>query len=179
MEIVRDWEGSSWDTIPTFAWRGLKKSTKYFSQGGWWIFYCIMVLRPLLDLDRFFSFLIHTQSVGLLERGISPSQGRYLPTEQHKHRINAQTSMLRVGFEPTIPVFERAKTVHALHRAAAGIGSRWIHKTIILPVVLYGCETWSLTVREEHKLDGVWEQGAEENIWIEERWNDRRLEKTT
>jgi hypothetical protein len=24
--------------------------------------------------------------------------------------------------------------------------------TIILPVVPYGCETWSLTVREEHKL---------------------------
>jgi hypothetical protein len=27
-----------------------------------------------------------------------------------------------------------------------------IYKTIILPVVLYGCEIWSLTVREEHKL---------------------------
>jgi hypothetical protein len=27
-----------------------------------------------------------------------------------------------------------------------------IYKTIILPVVLYGCETCSLTVREEHKL---------------------------
>jgi hypothetical protein len=27
-----------------------------------------------------------------------------------------------------------------------------IYKTIILSVVLYGCETWSLTVREEHKL---------------------------
>jgi hypothetical protein len=26
-----------------------------------------------------------------------------------------------------------------------------IYKTIILPVVLYGWETWSLTVREEHK----------------------------
>jgi hypothetical protein len=25
-------------------------------------------------------------------------------------------------------------------------------KTIFLPVVLYGCGTWSLTVREEHKL---------------------------
>jgi hypothetical protein len=25
-----------------------------------------------------------------------------------------------------------------------------IHKTIILPLVLYGCETWSLTLREEH-----------------------------
>jgi hypothetical protein len=34
------------------------------------------------------------------------------------------------------------------------------HKTIILPVVLYGCETWSLTLREE--------QGAEEDIWTEE-----------
>jgi hypothetical protein len=27
-----------------------------------------------------------------------------------------------------------------------------IHKTIILPVVLYECETWSLTVREEYTL---------------------------
>jgi hypothetical protein len=26
------------------------------------------------------------------------------------------------------------------------------YKTLILPVVLYGCETWSLTVREERKL---------------------------
>jgi hypothetical protein len=25
-----------------------------------------------------------------------------------------------------------------------------IHKTINLPVVLYGCETWSLALREEH-----------------------------
>jgi hypothetical protein len=27
-----------------------------------------------------------------------------------------------------------------------------IYKTIILPVVLYACETWSLTLREEHRL---------------------------
>jgi hypothetical protein len=27
-----------------------------------------------------------------------------------------------------------------------------IYKTIILPVVLYGCETWSLTLWEEHRL---------------------------
>jgi hypothetical protein len=27
-----------------------------------------------------------------------------------------------------------------------------IYKTIILTVVLYGCETWSLTLREEHRL---------------------------
>jgi hypothetical protein len=27
-----------------------------------------------------------------------------------------------------------------------------IYKTIILPVVLYGCEPWFLTLREEHRL---------------------------
>jgi hypothetical protein len=27
-----------------------------------------------------------------------------------------------------------------------------IYKTVILPVVLCGCETWSLTLREEHRL---------------------------
>jgi hypothetical protein len=27
-----------------------------------------------------------------------------------------------------------------------------IYKTIILPVVLCGCEAWSLTLREQHKL---------------------------
>jgi hypothetical protein len=27
-----------------------------------------------------------------------------------------------------------------------------LYKTIILPVVLYGSETWSLTLREEHRL---------------------------
>ena len=26
------------------------------------------------------------------------------------------------------------------------------YKTNIVPVVLYGCETWSLTLREEHRL---------------------------
>jgi len=27
-----------------------------------------------------------------------------------------------------------------------------IYRTIILPVILYGCEAWSLTLREERKL---------------------------
>jgi hypothetical protein len=27
-----------------------------------------------------------------------------------------------------------------------------IYKTIILPVVMYGCETWPLTLREEHRV---------------------------
>jgi hypothetical protein len=52
-------------------------------------FIYLWLYSPLLDLGRFFSFLIRTQLVGLLGRGISPSQGCYLHTGQHKHRINA------------------------------------------------------------------------------------------
>jgi hypothetical protein len=98
-----------------------------------------------------------------------------------------------VGFEPTIPAFERAKTFHASDRVATvivgtavttqnlieqgikrrlNLGNACYHsvqnlssshllskyvnirtyKTIILPVVLYGHETRSLTLREEHRL---------------------------
>jgi hypothetical protein len=64
-------------------------------------------------------FLNLRHSVGFLGRVISPSQGRYLTQTQNKHE---QTSMPTVGFEPTIPVFERANTDHALDRAATVIG---------------------------------------------------------
>jgi hypothetical protein len=37
------------------------------------------------------------------------------------------------------------------HSAVESVKIR-IYKTIILPVVLYECETWSLTLREEHRL---------------------------
>jgi membrane protein YdbS with pleckstrin-like domain len=37
-----------------------------------------------------------------------------------------------------------------------------IYKTIILLVVLYRCEAWSLPLWEEHR-----EEGVEENIWTE------------
>jgi hypothetical protein len=40
-----------------------------------------------------------------------------------------------------------------------------IHKTIILPVVLYGCETWSLTLREEHRLRVFENRVLRKAIW--------------
>jgi hypothetical protein len=69
----------------------------------------------------FSSIIIFSQTVGLHGRVISLLQGHYLNTGQHKHRINAythQTFIPWVGFEPTIPAFKRAKTVHALDCAA-------------------------------------------------------------
>jgi len=32
-----------------------------------------------------------------------------------------------------------------------------IYRTIILPVILYGCDTWSLTLREERRLVRLFE----------------------
>jgi hypothetical protein len=40
-----------------------------------------------------------------------------------------------------------------------------VHRTIILPVVLYGCETRSLTLKEEQRLRMFKKKGAEEDIW--------------
>ena len=47
-----------------------------------------------------------------------------------------------------------------------------INRTIILTVVLYGCETWSLTLREERKLR------AFENMVLRRIFGPRRDEVT-
>jgi hypothetical protein len=51
-----------------------------------------MALHPFVGSWPFFSIYLYLfiQSIELLGWGISQSQGRYLHTEQHKHRINAQ-----------------------------------------------------------------------------------------
>jgi hypothetical protein len=84
---------------------------------------------------RLFSFVI------LYRVGRNPRMGdqpvaRPLPTQrttetQNKHK---QTSMPRVGFESTIPMFERAKTLHALDRATIAIGdlSYWPRISLVV-----------------------------------------------
>jgi hypothetical protein len=51
-----------------------------------------------------------------------------------------------------------------------------IYKTVILPVVLYGCETWSLTLGEEHRL-GVFENRVLRKISGLKREKDRSWRK--
>jgi hypothetical protein len=82
-----------------------------------------MALQPFVAPWPLFQFL-DPNTVGLLERRISPSQGLCTYTGEHKHRINAHkhTVMPWVEFEPTILVFELEKTVHAVDRAATVIG---------------------------------------------------------
>jgi hypothetical protein len=78
----------------------------------------LFMLLPLghrASVKRFVSlqFLNLRQSVGLLGRGINPSQGRYI-TQTDIHALS--------GIQPMIAVFERAKTFHALDRATTVIG---------------------------------------------------------
>ena len=47
-----------------------------------------------------------------------------------------------------------------------------IYRAIILPVVLYGCETWSMTLREERKLRVF------ENMVLRRIFGARRYEVT-
>jgi hypothetical protein len=83
-----------------------------------------MAIWPFLfGLGRFISLLI------LYTAGRTPwtgdqTVGMPLPTHRTAQTQNKriQTSMPRVGFEPTIPAFVRAKMVHALDRAATVIG---------------------------------------------------------
>jgi hypothetical protein len=56
-----------------------------------------------------------------LDGGSDLSQGRYLHMTTRKQNKHTQTSMPHVGFEPTIPAYERALTFHALDRAATVI----------------------------------------------------------
>jgi hypothetical protein len=52
-----------------------------------------------------------------------------------------------------------------------------LYRTIILPVVLYGCEIWSLTLREEHGLR-VFENGVLRRLFGPKRDKVTGMEKT-
>jgi hypothetical protein len=56
----------------------------------WWTLFYLSAYGSTLccTLAAFSVSWSFTQSVGLLRRGIGPSQGRHLHTGQHKHRIN-------------------------------------------------------------------------------------------
>jgi hypothetical protein len=81
------------------------------------------VCGSLLGLGRFFSFLIFYTVDRTPWTGDQPVV-RQLATHRTTQTQNKRTqiSMPEVGLEPTIPVLERAKTVHALDRTATVIG---------------------------------------------------------
>jgi hypothetical protein len=89
----------------------------------------------LLDLGRFLSFLI-LYTIGRIHWTGDQPVARPLLTEQHKQNKRKETCMPWVGFEPTIPAFERAKTVYAWDCAVTVIGDwSYPYKGKVVPVL--------------------------------------------
>jgi hypothetical protein len=88
------------------------------------LFFLHCLYGPLGPWPLILSYMIILQTVGLLGRVISSSQGLYLNTD-NINTYTYQTSMPCVGFEPTIPASERPKTVHALNCSATVTGSKF------------------------------------------------------
>jgi hypothetical protein len=102
----------------------------------------LWLYSPLFNLGRVFSFLI------LYAVGRTPCTGDQpvaRPLSTHRTTLTqnkrTQTFMPWVGFEPTIPAFERAKTVHALDCAATVIGIPLYASVYVLAVFV-----WWITV---------------------------------
>jgi hypothetical protein len=83
-----------------------------------------MALEPFVGPWPLFQFLDLLQSQPNSLDGGSARHKAATRTQNRKiQNERTQTSMSQVGLELTIPVFERAKTVHALDGAATVIGT--------------------------------------------------------
>jgi hypothetical protein len=99
---------------------------------------------------------------------------RHKATQQHTRNKRTQTSMPRVRFEPTTPVFERAKTVQALDRAATVIGnSSKLTKLKIdfVPIQQIVCKAGNEIMEKSNFIPGVYL--VPYNFWHNLRNNGR------
>jgi hypothetical protein len=100
----------------------------------------------LLGSGLFFSFvIISTQSVGLLGRVISLSQGHYLQTGQHKHRINAFTDIHALSGIRTHDPRVRASKESSCHRP-----SGYCDRQIYIYMCVCVCKIWFVSSNYKH-----------------------------
>jgi hypothetical protein len=113
-----------------FQGHGMKKKSGNMSDSILFIFIHQWLYSPLLGPGLFFSFVIFfTQMVGLLGRVMSPSQGRYLHTEE----THTQTSMPLSGIRSHDPSVRASEDSSCLRPR----GHR--HRRAILCINLFGC----------------------------------------
>jgi hypothetical protein len=92
---------------------------------------------PFIDLVRSLSSsIVYTvgRTLWKADKPVTTPQLTHRATQTQNKRI--QTCMPWMGFEPTIPALERAKTVHALYCAATVIGSNVNSYLFIYPICL-------------------------------------------
>jgi hypothetical protein len=116
----------------------------------------------------FFSFVIFfAQMVGLLGRVISPPQGRYLHTGQHKHIINAHTDIHALSGIRTHELSVRASEESSCLRQRGHCDRHYVyteqHKYIINAHVdihaLSGIRTHDLSVRASEESSCLRQRG--------------------
>jgi hypothetical protein len=115
-----------------------------------------MALQPFWTLPAF-SVLLILYTVGRTPWTGDQPVARPLPTHRATQIQNkrTQTSIPRVGFEPMIAVFERAKTVHALDRAATVIGN--LHRFANWLLKVLECSTTkTIFVQQESIILSQW-----------------------
>lgn len=100
---------------------------------------------------------------------------RYLVILRPHLNLHSQINERQIKFRECLVLFGSPSFVFA----SGNSNSRKIktHKTTVLVIVLYGCETWSFSLRKERTTRDVWGQYIEENLWTWEGINSRRLEK--
>jgi hypothetical protein len=108
------------------------------------IHYSSMVLHPFVGPWPFLQFRNLFYPDGRTPWTSDQPNARPLPI--HRTTQTQNKRMPCVGFEPTIPVFERAKTIHALYRAATviGINSHTLHNSTPKMEAEFTPETWAI-----------------------------------
>jgi hypothetical protein len=123
--------------VTPWRWRAVQKHLSvYGSTALCWVLAAFSV-----------TFIIYT--VGRTPWKGDQPVARPLPAHRTAQTQNkrTQTSIPQVGFEPTIPMFERAKTVHALDRATTVIGS--LKPSRIIVVLSLGAQS-TCTMRKTY-----------------------------
>jgi hypothetical protein len=112
-------------------------------------------LKINVDETKYHMLLSHHQNVGqnrdikIANRSFeNVSQFKYLGTTATNQNL-IQEEIMRLNSGNAC--YNSVQGLLSSHLLSKNLKIR-IYKTIILPVVLYGCETWSLTLKEEHRL---------------------------
>ena len=129
-----------------------------------------IVCRPRLSTCR--PQMLCTLNVPVCRKGYVISQNGFHISNQRK-KVNYSSQILRRGKF----YCSRVNYLFSILLSKKNIKIK-IYSTIILPVILNGCETWSLTLREERRLK-VFENRVWRKIFGPKKDKVTGVEKTT
>ena len=108
-------------------------------------------------------------------------QSHNIKTDNSSFGRVQQCKCLATAITDRTSVQEEIKERTEVRRCLVSFGAEWFvfqcaiqtvtiktHRNVTLPVVLYGCETWSLTLREERRLR-VFENAVLRKIFVPKR----------